>query len=140
MARSARAFPVLGRALLVSALAGSACDGTLIDAEGVQSEDVSPASPEASSKIDPRVGLDRHAERSREVIVLLDDRSLRATFLSPIVAADPGRMDAMSAGLDLAKDRILARMTRHRLVALDRYSHLPALHLVLDSDEALTDL
>jgi hypothetical protein len=137
MARSVRAFPVLGKALLMSALAGSACDGAAVD---VQSQVVSPASPEASSKIDPRVGLDRHADRSREVIVLLDDRSLRATFLSPIVADDPGRMDAMVAGLDLAKDRILGKMTRHRMVALDRYSHLPALHLVVESDAALTEL
>jgi subtilisin family serine protease len=137
MPRSVRAFPVVGKALLMSALV-SACDGSALD--GVQSEVLSPASPEASSKIDPRVGLDRHADRSREVIVLLDDRSLRATFLSPIVADDPGRMDAMAAGLDLAKDRILGRMTKHRLVALDRYSHLPALHLVVDSDAALAEL
>ena len=137
MARPARAFPMLGKALLMSALAGSACDGALVD--GVQSQDL-PASPEASSKIDPRVGLDRNAARSREVIVLLDDRSLRATFLSPIVADDPGRMDALAAGLDLTKDRILGNMAKHHLVALDRYSHLPALHLVIESDAALADL
>src|SRR4029453_9327981 len=130
MAAPVRAFPVPGRALLVTALACAACDGAVLEggAADVPTPDL-PAAPAASSKIDPRVGLDRHGGASREVIVLLDDQALRATFLSGSVADDPGRMDALAAGLDAAKDRLIDRMTRHRMVALDRYSHLPALHL-----------
>jgi subtilisin family serine protease len=142
MAVPGRAFPVVGRALLVSALAFTACDGAVLEEPGaadVPPRDL-PAAPAASSKIDPRVGLDRHGGASREVIVLLDDQALRATFLSPAVAEDPARIEAMAAGLDAAKERLLGRMTKHRLVALDRYSHLPALHLVVDDDATLEEL
>ncbi|HXU80571.1 MAG TPA: S8 family serine peptidase [Polyangia bacterium] len=125
----------------MSALVLCACDGAVTGSAGTElpSQDL-PAAPAASSKIDPRVGLDRHGAGSREVIVLLDEQSLRATFPSPVVADDPGRIEAVAAGLDLAKERLLGRMSKHRLVALDRYSHLPALHLVVDSDAALGEL
>jgi subtilisin family serine protease len=141
MARSARAFPGLGKALLVSALACAACDGTVSESAGADVPDQDlPAAPAVSSKIDPRVGLDRQGGGSKEIIVLLDDQALRATFLSSAVADDPGRIEAMAAGLDAAKERLLGRMSKHRVVALDRYSHLPALHLVVDDAAALDEL
>jgi subtilisin family serine protease len=141
MVRSARALPGVGRALLVAALACAACDGAVSSSGGTDVPDQDlPAAPAASSKIDPRVGLDRHGGGSREVIVLLDEQALRATFLSPVVADDPGRLEALAAGLDAAKNDLLGRMGKHRLVALDRYSHLPALHLVVDGDAALSAL
>jgi subtilisin family serine protease len=140
MGRSARAFPLVGKALLVSALVCVACERAPLEGADVPAQVVvSPAAPEAASKIDPRVGLDRQSGRSREVLVLLDDRSLRATFVDGALPA-AGRMDVMAAGLDVAKDRILGRMAKHRLVALSRYSHLPAMHVEIDSDEALAEL
>src|SRR5688572_16660181 len=144
MVRSA-AFPRGGRAILVSALAGLACDRAALnvdDAPGGAAdpfqEDVSSVAPDTASKIDPRVGLDRHGVKSREVVVLLDDQALRAAFLSSAIGGvdAPGGMDAMAAGLDRAKDRVLGRMGQHRAVALGRYSHLPVMHLEVDSDQA----
>jgi hypothetical protein len=142
MGRPARALPAWGRAILVSTLAGAACDpGTALHAGDVPSQEVvSPAPTEALAKIDPRVGLDRQGVKTREVLVLLDDRSLRATFVSPDAIMDQGQMNALAAGLDSTKDRLLGRMTTHRVATLGRYSHLPAMHLEVDSDEALAEL
>jgi subtilisin family serine protease len=147
MVRSA-ALPRLGKALLVpAALTSLACDRAALTtdspagAEAPFSEDSSPAAPDPASKIDPRVGLDRQGGRSREVVVLLDDQALRAALLSGEAGGpQPGVMDAVAAGLDVAKERLLGQMGGHRVVSLSRYSHLPALHVELESDEALRAL
>lgn len=138
------AHPRVGRALLVSALTCLACEASAPkasdSAEGSDPvvQDVSPVASDASAKVDPRVGLDRSGGRSREVLVLLDDQAMRATFLSPV--AQPGQLESMAVALEGAKQDVLRRLGRHKVAALSRYSHLPAMHVALDSDEALAAL
>src|SRR5262245_28131766 len=130
MGRSVRAFPV-GKAILVSALVCSACEGTAPSAADAPT--TSPAAPtDSSAKIDPRL----KGGHATEALVLIDDRSMQALSLDG-AAMDTGRLEALAAGFDVAKDRILNRMTKNRVVAMNRYSHLPVMHIQVDSDEAL---
>jgi subtilisin family serine protease len=136
MGRSVRAFPV-GKALLLSALVTTACEGTAptaADVPGTNPAITVPAPSEAAGKIDPRL----KGGHAQEALVLIDDSSMHALTLDGVM--DASRLDALSAGLDVAKDRILGSMTKHRVVAMNRYSHLPAMHVQVDSDEALAAL
>jgi subtilisin family serine protease len=127
----------MGKALLVSALVLSACEGaapTAADAPGSNHATTAPATDPAA-KIDPRLT----GAGAQEALVLLDDSPLRALSLDG-VAMDAGRLDAMAAGFDAAKDRLLGGMTKYRVVAMNRYSHLPAIHVQVESAEALAAL
>src|SRR5690242_14092389 len=136
MGRSARAFPV-GKALVVSTLILSACDGAVptADAPASNPETTAPAACPTTAKIDARL----KGGHAQEALVLLDDRSMRSLALDGVVM-DAGRLQAMAAGFDATKDRLLGGLTKHRVVAMNRYSHLPAMHVQIDSDEALAAL
>jgi hypothetical protein len=134
MGRSVRAFP-LGKALVVSALVFSACDGAAPGAAGTPPTSAAPAPTDTTAKIDARL----RGGHAQEALVLLDDRAMLGLSLDG-AAMDAGRLEALAAGFDVTKDRILGGMIKHRVVAMNRYSHLPAMHVQVDSDEALAAL
>src|SRR3954468_17201656 len=118
MGRSTAPFRYCTSALVASALALLACDGTSSSpagdtAEGAAAEGNTVVSP--SSKLDPRLGLDRSADQPREVVALLDERVMSGALVEEAAAGlDSAGVEALAVRMDAAKDRMFDRLASHK--------------------------
>jgi subtilisin family serine protease len=110
------------------------------------------ASLPVTAKIDARLLAAARTGAPGNVILLLDETALPALVDDPSNdgAGSPssaggaplseGRLRALAGRFNLAKDRLLGRMAAQHLAAVNRFDNLPAMHLRVDSEEALMAL
>jgi Ca2+-binding RTX toxin-like protein len=122
----ARVLSLLGVALSVAALAD--CN--------TGPDQAPPAEPAARDpevpRIPPAIARDLAAGKSREVLVLVDDRAVRAR--------PHGDQSFRAGAYDVTKDLVLAAVSPDHVEERRRYHQLPYLHLTLRSLEALDAL
>jgi subtilisin family serine protease len=110
------------------------------------------ASLPITAKIDARLLAAARTGAPGNVILLLDETALPALVDdpsndgtgSPTTASgaplSEGHLRALAGRFNLAKDRLLGRMAAQHLAAVNRFDNLPAMHLRVDSEEALMAL
>ena len=137
---------VLG-ATALSALMFVACDGTALPTEpGSPAAETATAVagtvPTDEARVDPRLALTLEANGSVDVLVAVDDQPLRALMATAALDRLGGdnRLEAMAAGRDSTKDRVLDRVSGQRLTAVARLRNLPVMHVRVESKEALAAL
>jgi subtilisin family serine protease len=100
------------------------------------------------AKIDPGLLSGPNAFEPGDVIVLLDEPSMVELpdspgppalpgAQAPLTSVGPYHLEAQAARFDLAKSRLVTRLGARRLVTMNRFQNLPAMHLRVES---LTDL
>jgi Ca2+-binding RTX toxin-like protein len=129
------------RALITAALAATfaACTDTPEPPAGPPEE---PAVAAPEPRIPPRVAADLRAGKPREVLVLVDDREVRAHAAhEPASGEDPLAQLAFRAhAYARTKAMVLEALPAEHAVERRRYRQVPYLHLSLRSPEALAAL
>lgn len=114
----------------------------MVLASGCES-DATPDQEAAQPKVDPAITADVQAGKSRDVIVLLAEEQLhirRAAFHAVIPReAFDGYLQSVKSDLDGIKGRVLTA-AKGRIYTLRQYQNVPAMHVRVDSPEALAAL
>jgi len=100
------------------------------------------ALPDPTGKIDPRLLADATVNRPHEVVVMLDQQAAATLAVDQALASatDPNQIALLTARLNAVKDQLLDRLRAQPIVALNRLQTLPAMHVRVDSTDALMAL
>ncbi|HEY4185440.1 MAG TPA: S8 family serine peptidase [Polyangia bacterium] len=154
--RAARFFRFSGAGLLLmGALALGGCEAMPLDGNGSGAGGavgtVAPtagaggqggAATEVTAKIDPRLLANATADQPQEVVVMLDEQAIPTAAIDQTIATstNSNQIAALSARLGAAKDQMIDRLRAQPIVALNRLTNLPAMHVRVDSTAALMAL
>jgi len=98
--------------------------------------------PDATGKIDPRLLADATVDQPHEVVVMMDQQVVSTMAVDQALASatDPNQIALLTARLNVVKDQMMDRLRAQPIVALNRLQTLPAMHVRVDSTDALMAL
>jgi hypothetical protein len=128
-----------------AAVASTASTAAVVAAASAGLQLGAPTRLPAAAKIDSRLLPTEQSSAPGEVILLLEEADLPPVAgepAAPISGVQPldARMRAFASRLNLAKASLLGRMAGERLATVKSFENLPAMHLRVDSAEALMAL
>ena len=120
---------------------GSAGGGPAAGTGGATGASAQPI-PDPTGKIDPRLLAGATVNEPHEVVVMMDQQivSTMAVDQALATATDPNQIALLTARLNAAKDQMMDRLRAQPIVALNRLQTLPAMHVRVDSTDALMAL